>query len=131
MLAVRRILLTGGSGFVARHLIPALRSSLPGVQLFADRFDLTDPGAVGVAVQEARPDACIHLAGVTAIPVAAADPGRAWQVNLHGTLNLARAVLRDAPDCRFVHVSTAEAYGRSFTSGRPLNEAAPLAPMNV
>ena len=77
-----------------------------------------------------RPDACIHLAAVTAVADARRDPDRAWHVNLHGTLNLARAVLADAPDCHLLFASSSEIYGRSFISGRALDETAVLAPMN-
>jgi GDP-4-dehydro-6-deoxy-D-mannose reductase len=73
----------------------------------------------------------VHLAGITNVPEARERPEAAWQVNLHGTLNVARAVLEAAPQCRFLHVSTAEVYGRSFIRGHALNEAAVLAPLNA
>jgi nucleoside-diphosphate-sugar epimerase len=81
-------------------------------------------------VRQTRPDACIHLAAVSALSQARRDPDHAWQVNLHGTLNLASAVLAEAPGCVFLFVSSADAYGASFRAGRPLDESAPLAPMN-
>jgi GDP-4-dehydro-6-deoxy-D-mannose reductase len=81
-------------------------------------------------VRKARPDACVHLAGVTTVADARQDPDRAWHVNLHGTLNLARAILSHAPGCRLIFASSAEIYGRSFEAGRPLDETALLGPMN-
>jgi GDP-4-dehydro-6-deoxy-D-mannose reductase len=85
---------------------------------------------VSVAVGAARPDACIHLAAVTAVADARRDPDQAWRVNLHGTLNLAQALLEHVPDCRLLFASSSEIYGRSFEPGRPLDEMALLAPMN-
>ncbi len=126
----RRILMTGASGFVGRNLCPLLEASFPEATLFTGHVDITDRDGVSDLVRDARPDACIHLAAITTVADARRDPDRAWRVNLHGTLNLARAVLAHARDCRLVFASSAEIYGRSFECGRPLDETAPLSPMN-
>jgi GDP-4-dehydro-6-deoxy-D-mannose reductase len=126
----RRILLTGASGFVGRHLLPLLEASFPGGEVFAAHVDVTDRNAVADAVRAARPEACIHLAAVTTVADARGDPDLAWQVNLQGTLNLGRAVLAHARDCRLLFASSAEVYGMSFAPGRPLDETALPAPMN-
>lgn len=125
-----RILMTGASGFVGGHLLPALRSAFPNAEIFSGHVDVADRLAVGSAVRRARPDACVHLAAISNVPTAGRDPGNAWQVNLHGTLNLAQALLEHARDCRLLFASSAEIYGRSFTSGVALDETALLAPMN-
>lgn len=132
----RRVLVTGAAGFVGRHLLPMLAAGLPDAEVFATRFDLTDAAAVRSAVRAARPDACIHLAAISAVADAREGPGLAWDVNLHGTLRLADALLAEAPDCLLLFASSADAYGASF--GAPsfgaqtvLDEAAALAPMNI
>jgi GDP-4-dehydro-6-deoxy-D-mannose reductase len=130
-MAPRRILVTGFSGFVGRHLLTSLRAAMVGVELLTPHFDVTDNDATQNAVREATPDACVHLAAIAAIPAAQQDPDRAWRVNLHGTLNLARAVLAHAPGCTFLFPSSAEAYGASYKCGHPLNEEALLAPVNT
>lgn len=127
----RRVLITGASGFVGRHLVAALTRDHPDCDAIAAPFDVRDAAAVREAVKAASPDACVHLAGITTLGQARADPDLAWQVNLHGTLNLARAVLADAPACRFLFVSTSEVYGASFRGGIPVTELTPLAPMNT
>jgi GDP-4-dehydro-6-deoxy-D-mannose reductase len=126
----RRTLITGASGFVGCHLVPHLAASFPATDLFTEHVDVTDRDAIVKAVRDARPDVCIHLAAITAVAGARSDPDRAWRVNLHGALNLARAMLAFAPYCRLVFASSAEIYGRSFESGQPLDETALLAPMN-
>ena len=131
MSQTRRILITGATGFVGTHLIGVLRREFPKADLLTDRFDITDAAAVHRAVRAASPDACIHLAGITALPAARRDPDQAWRVNLHGTLHLSDAVLAEAPNCRLLFVSSSEAYGRSFQSGTAIDEARPLAPMNT
>lgn len=132
------ILVTGASGFVGGHLVPALAAAYPDATLIlcGDRdgyrsIDLVDHAAVDRLVQEVRPEACIHLAAISAIPVARGNPDRAWAVNLGGTLALARSILRHAAACRLVFASSADCYGASFRSGLALDEAQALAPMNT
>jgi GDP-4-dehydro-6-deoxy-D-mannose reductase len=127
----RRILITGAGGFVGRHLVPVLGERLPGTEPVPARADLADPGAVEAEVHEVRPDACVHLAAIAAVGAAREDPDRAWRVNLGGTLALARAILAHAPRCLLVFASSADGYGESFRRGEPLDETAPLAPLNL
>jgi GDP-4-dehydro-6-deoxy-D-mannose reductase len=135
--SLRRILVTGAGGFVGSHVLPALSAAFPMATLFGTgleapaRLDITDRQEVDGFFAGNQPDACLHLAGVSAIGAAKADPDRAWAVNLQGSLNIAHAILAHAPQCRLVFVSTAEAYGASFKTGIALDEDAPLAPMNL
>ena len=94
-------------------------------------FDICDQTAVDAALRADPPVACVHLAAVSAIPAARANPDLAWQVNLHGTLVLAHALLRWAPGAVLLFASTADAYGASFRGGAPVTEATALAPMNT
>lgn len=130
-MALRRILVTGAGGFVGGHLMPALRLAFPDAAVLPSSPDLTDAAAVAAEIREIRPDACVHLAAISAVGLARDDPDAAWRVNLHGTLGLARVLLAHAPSCALLFASTADAYGRSFLRGVPLDETAPLAPMNV
>ena len=127
----RSILVTGAGGFVGRHLLDELRRRFPEADLACPRFDVTRPEEVAAAFRAARPDACVHLAAIAAIPVARRQPGLAWQVNLHGTLAVAEAILAHVPGCRLVFASSADAYGASFRTGQPLDEGAALAPINA
>ncbi len=127
----RRILVTGAGGFVGRHLLPALRTAFPDAELHTAPFEITNADTVDAATDAARPDAVIHLAAVAAIPAARLDPGHAWQVNLKGTLNIARAVLHRAPGCTLLFASSADIYGASFRTGAPLDEDALPAPLNT
>ena len=126
-----RILLTGASGFVGRHLTTSLSGAYPDAALITPHVDIRDASAVAAMVREASPDACIHLAAVSTVAAAALDEEQAWQINLHGTLHLAHAIMRHAPDCIMLFVSSSDAYGSSFRAGSRVTEDTALAPMNV
>jgi GDP-4-dehydro-6-deoxy-D-mannose reductase len=130
----KRILVTGAEGFVGGHLLPTLAAGFPQATLLGrgeTRLDVVDRAAVFAGIAAQQPDICIHLAAISAVGAAASDPARAWAVNLHGAINIAEAIMRHAPDCRMLFVSSAEVYGGSFRTGAALDEAAPLNPMNL
>jgi GDP-4-dehydro-6-deoxy-D-mannose reductase len=128
MRTLRRILITGANGFVGTHLRGALARTCPDASVIAGAADLRDMAAVSAMVAETAPDSCVHLAALSTVSQASADYDTAWAVNLHGTLHLARALRASAPACRLIFASSAEIYGGSFSSGRPLDESALLSP---
>jgi GDP-4-dehydro-6-deoxy-D-mannose reductase len=135
-----RIFITGAGGFVAAHLAAQLRADgdegfgflLPGERLpeglAGAAGDLTaGDGALGGAIRAFAPEGCIHLAGISSVPAARADPVRAARVNIEGTLRLLDAMRAQAPSARTLVVSTAHVYG-SPPPDRHLDEDAPLRP---
>jgi GDP-4-dehydro-6-deoxy-D-mannose reductase len=135
-----RVLVTGAAGFVGRHLLAALADTIPQASIIAtalDRhsdltqLDITDIAATDSLIAREKPDACVHLAGVSAVPLARRDPVRAWRVNLDGTLHLARALLAHAPRAMLLFVSSADIYGGRFRTGLPLDESAAPDPLNT
>jgi GDP-4-dehydro-6-deoxy-D-mannose reductase len=138
-----RVLITGGAGFVAPYVVAALRAHVhTGLQLHitgqsaagtigADpihALDVTDAAEVDKAVAAVLPTHVVHLAGISALPAAAADPNLAWTVNVLGTLNLARSVLRHTPEAVFIFAGSSQAYGGAPSHGGPLREQDPLLP---
>jgi nucleoside-diphosphate-sugar epimerase len=81
-------------------------------------------------VARSRPDVVVHLAAQSSVAASFADPLGSWRANLLGSLALAEAVLREAPECRFIFASSAEVYGLAFQAGKALDETAPLMPAN-
>jgi nucleoside-diphosphate-sugar epimerase len=130
------ILITGGNGFVGRHLVTALQGrgdrvrvlALPGEDagwlerrgVAVHRGDVRAPESLAGPVRGA--DAVLHLAAMMDVwrPI---EDYRA--VNVTGTENIARAALR-AGVRRFVHMSSSSVYGMAL--GRPADESFPLAP---
>ncbi|HEY7577714.1 MAG TPA: GDP-mannose 4,6-dehydratase [Acetobacteraceae bacterium] len=129
--APRRILITGASGFVGRHLTARLAAACHEATVFTPSFDVRDRELVAATVRHIAPDVCIHLAAVSTVRGAEQDEDQAWRINLHGTLDMARAIRRHAPECLMLFVSSADAYGDSFRAGTPLTETAALAPMST
>ena len=133
-----RILVTGAGGFVGGWMTARLTPALPGVAVLAvghggsdGALDVTRAADVEALVHRFCPTAVIHLAGVSSLVKARAEARVAWNVNLFGTLNLAEAVMRHAPDARFVQAGSSEVYGGSFNAaGGMVDESTPLAPLN-
>lgn len=141
-----RVLITGAGGFVGRHLIVAL-ATLPDVpEIVAGTYgeeapslldaravslDVTDAERTLAVIQEEQPTHVMHLAGISVISQANRDVRKTWEVNAQGTLNVALAIKDGAPACRLIFCSSAQVYGGSFRSGKPLAEDAPLDPENI
>lgn len=121
----KRILITGGNGYVGReatrllyteHDVCVLDNLRTGQHRFArderDRFrfdhvDIRNADAVTRVMREFAPDAIIHLAAIHYIPECEEQPELALSTNVNGTLNLLRA----APDgARFVFASSGAVY---------------------
>jgi GDP-4-dehydro-6-deoxy-D-mannose reductase len=136
----RRVLVTGAGGFVGSHLVSALtqRESIwvkatGGPDSFCrdvEPLDVTIAESVRAMVQRIQPTDIFHLAAITSKAAVASDPTGGWNVNVRGTANVADAILRAAPFCRLIFVSSSEVYGQSFLAGLALDETAELAPMS-
>jgi GDP-4-dehydro-6-deoxy-D-mannose reductase len=141
------ILVTGATGFVGRHLLPALRREFPKAKLIAGfqaiqrlsllenaddvlPLELLDPRSIHDCIRKARPDVVIHLAAEAAVSGSFDDPMRTWRSNVDGTLSLALEVMNASPETLLIFVSSADAYGLTFQSGLRLTEDAPFAPSN-
>jgi GDP-4-dehydro-6-deoxy-D-mannose reductase len=93
-------------------------------------MDVTDAAAVSAAIGRHKPTHVINLAGLAVPAVASANPKAAWQVHVHGVLNLAEAILDKAPDCWLLNAGSGLVYGESAKSGLPLDENTLLAPVD-
>ena len=130
------ILVTGGNGFVGRHIVAVLQDRGETVRVLAlpaedtrwleqcgitvCRGDVRQPEAVAAAMRGA--DAVLHMAAMMDVWRPMRDY---YAVNVTGTRNVCRAALAEGVP-RVVHVSSSSVYGVAI--GRPAEESFPLAP---
>jgi nucleoside-diphosphate-sugar epimerase len=92
------------------------------VQILRDIRDVSAADVRGV-------DAVIHLAGLSNDPMGELNPGLTYDINLEGTLALAR-LAKAAGVGRFVFASSCSIYGAAGGAGQ-LDETAPLEPVSA
>jgi GDP-4-dehydro-6-deoxy-D-mannose reductase len=127
-----RAVVTGGRGFVGRHLVAHLEvcgdSVVPLDRRGPVPFDVTDADSVRTTLRRAQPDAVYHLAAMSHVGDSWKAPGLVFRVNAEGTLNVLRACV-DLGIPRVLVVGSAEEYGRVDAGDLPISEDAPLRPI--
>jgi GDP-4-dehydro-6-deoxy-D-mannose reductase len=118
------LLITGGRGFLGRHL--AARAAERGLTVHLAEGDLREAETARRAVAGSRPEAIVHLATV------ARRPGDPWEL-LADELAMTGAVLRAAaeivPAATVLVPGSAAHYGMG--AGEPLREDAPQRPVSA
>ena len=150
-----RALVTGGNGFVAQWAMRAMLErgwtvtaagigALPNSSILTDAersqigwrsMDITQQHDVAAAVDCTCPDVVLHLAAVSHIPDAMANPGYAYEVNAVGTVRLLAEVRRHraaaTADPVVIVVGSAEQYGRHEINEMPLHEDVEQRPLSL
>lgn len=138
-----RVLITGVTGFVGRHLLDLLRATtrweLHGCsrqavvsvsQLKIHTVDWSALGSVIQLIRQLQPQAVVHLAGHADAGGSFANPLAAWTGNLTPTLHLYQAIQQSGLQPRVLHVSSGAVYGSSLGQDKPVDESCALAPMS-
>ncbi len=132
-----RTLVTGAEGFVGRHLVPHLERCGHAVLATSRNgavgtgLDIADAGAGRAIIGDFRPDAVVHLAAISAVGAANADPQTAYRTNVEGTRFLLEAAQSTGRPCHFVLVSTSAVYGQVPAERLPIKESEAPAPADV
>lgn len=112
-MAIRRVLITGGAGFIGRWVVARCleqgyqvavydnltAGSVDHLLAFSDRIDfyeadILDTATLQAVMDETRPEIVFHLAALHFIPYCNAHPQETLRVNVEGTYNVLDAAAR-------------------------------------
>src|ERR1700716_2924030 len=146
--AGRRILITGGAGFLGvnatLHLIAdgwhatvLDNLSRPGTERNLKWLITQHPTQTTFVKEDVRnaaklaehvksQDAILHLAGQVAVTTSLVDPTTDFDINAGGTLNLLEAVRLHNPEAPFVFASTNKVYGKLDRNNVACKESQPI-----
>jgi UDP-glucose 4-epimerase len=148
---VNRIIITGGNGFIGRHLIKKLLSykrysviavsNTPNIndKYLTDRkmlqeppltfyvSDVRDREAISNIFRDEKPDTCIHLAAKISVASSIKNPNETMDINVKGTNNVLEASHNSKVN-NFVFASSAAVYGD--VRELPISENTSLRPLS-
>ena len=126
-----RALVTGGLGFVGRHLVAHLQGQGDEVVTVDHHgpvpVDITDPDAIHRAIAAAEPEVVYHLAGWADVGASWSDPVGTFRANAEGTLHVLGACIAVGVR-RALSVASADVYGVVTEDELPLHEGSPIRP---
>lgn len=149
---MKRMLITGFSGFVSRHFLNylvennlsyevlgvdvnppkfAMEDYVPTLAMSFEQVNLLDKEAVEDMIATFRPDYILHLASFSSVAYSWQHPADCFMNNTSIFLNVTEALRKhDLCDCRLLSVGSSEEYGDVKKEELPLQEHMPLVPVN-
>jgi nucleoside-diphosphate-sugar epimerase len=136
----KKILVTGGSGFIGSHMIDKLIT----LGYEVTNLDLRPPkepnkaklilgnicdDAILESVRRIGPQIIIHLAAKSRFKFGFDDPLSTYQTNVIGTLKMMETASKVEKFEKFIYVSSEQAYG--IAESIPISEQHPLRPYNI
>ncbi len=136
--SMRSAMVTGGNGFIGRHLVSALRRRGVAVTTLGrtppiDATDAThvalegswDSGALDRALEQCAPDCIFHLAGR-----ARGTPDELTHANVDLMISLVQALTRTGLRAKLVVAGSAAEYGSAIRDGEPIGETSVGVPLS-
>ena len=148
---MNKVIITGGNGFIGRHLVKKLLSTKPSSvvlvsnssnlndEYLADRklqeitalthhtADIRDSKTISRIFRDERADTCIHLAAKISVADSIQNPDETMDINVKGTLNVLEACY-ESQVSNFVFASSAAVYGD--VKELPISENQTLRPLS-
>lgn len=140
---MQRVLITGCTGFLGRHLVELLRREpqyrlfgitdepgveLPGIEI--RQLDIRNRSQLFQSVEAWKPGQVFHLAAITNVGFSWAHQQLTYEVNFMGSLHLMEALAQIVPHSRILIMSSAEIAGLQLNEspeGRQLSIRSPYA----
>lgn len=143
-----KALITGISGFVgshlAEHLLEATDWQVAGTvfgptdsieplraRLEIYPAELSRLEVMTCVLEQALPDAIVHLAAQPLVSASRIDPWGTLETNIRVQLNVLEGVLQVCPKCRVLVVGSSEEYGQIQPKDLPIDEETPLRPLSA
>ena len=124
----KRILVTGGNGYLGKHLLKTLKvysnnvfvidNNIINENSFNFKIDITDREKVNEIINVIKPEIVFHLAAILNRERSFDDHDKILKINYYGTLNLLLAMKNYEYD-NFIFTSSSEIYGDNLA---PFNE---------
>lgn len=142
-----RVLVTGSTGFVGKHLLDFLLEKKniqiigllhsPSDKIFSypkrvdfQACDIRNPKKVGTLLKRVRPDQIYHLAALSNVQLSWENPALFYETNVRGQLNILEAIRKYSPKSHFHAALSSEEYGEVKPNEQPIKETNPLRPLN-
>ncbi|MFH0848843.1 MAG: GDP-mannose 4,6-dehydratase [archaeon] len=137
----RRVLISGGAGFIGSELTKQLLSSGAAVTVLDNFTSGKEEYLEGLPARMVRGDVCdkkrvaqcmkdqeivYHLAALPFIPDSYVNPEEFFRVNVEGSINLMWQAIQSEAVEKFVYISSSEVYGSALRI--PMNEDHPTLP---
>src|SRR5712692_2128184 len=148
MTSARRVLITGGAGFLGVNAAEAFVAagwqvtlldnlSRSGTERNLKWLTTAHANAISFVQEDLRNaagleshvenhEAILHLAGQVAVTTSLLDPVADFDINARGTLNVLEAVRKHNPQAAVVYASTNKVYGKVELHNRACKEAQPI-----
>jgi UDP-glucose 4-epimerase len=144
---VKRVIITGGNGFIGRQLVKkVLSSNIESVVVLSNTSnspadteflrderltfytaDIRESSKILQIMRDVKPDTCVHLAAKVSVPESIKNPDETMEINVQGTQNVLEACHKNQVS-NFIFASSAAVYGD--TTERPISEVHPLRPLS-
>ncbi len=147
---MKRVLITGITGFAGSHLADFLLSRHPEVEVWGTcrwrsrreniehlegriqlvECELGDPTSLARTLAQSRPDAIFHLAAQSFVPTSWVAPAETFEINSIGQIHLFEAIRAAGLDPVVQIACSSEEYGLVLPDETPIREDNPLRPLS-
>ncbi len=130
---MKKVLLTGASGFIGQHLLLELRGeyeihlinlnhdnskSKKGSTVHVHYADIKDHKTINAIVKRVSPEYVIHLAGASSVAKSFENYNGTMDSNYYATVSLAEACRKDGNIAQFIFAGSSEEYGPALKNSR-------------